>query len=104
MCLGDTNTRTRHTSGRDWGFKETNTGLGWRFQEAQRTMFGDCSFGGPERWMLANGEGRVPLPRRGLAPAALERGGGGATASGGGPRAGEMDPGPSWPRFCPRRR
>ena len=71
MCLGDTNTRTRHTSGRDWGFKETNTGLGWRFQEAQRTMFGDCSFGGPERWMLANGEGRVPLPRRGLAPAAL---------------------------------
>lgn len=73
MSLGDTNTRTRHTSGRDWGFKETTTGLGWRFREAQRTMFGAGSLDGPERWMLADGEGGVPLPCLGLAPAALER-------------------------------
>lgn len=77
MSLGDTNTRTRHTSGRDWGFKETTTGLGWRFREAQRTMFGDGSLDGPERWMLADGEGGVPLPCLGLVPAALEREGAG---------------------------
>lgn len=47
----------------------TGTGASWR---RKGQMFGDCRRGDPERWVLTDGEGGVPLTLLGSAPAALE--------------------------------
>lgn len=92
-----------HTTGTGVSRRQL-TGLAGGSWSLRDKCLGVVALCGPERWMLTDGEGCPGQPR--FSSGCLGRGGGGgrADAAGGGPRAGEMDPGPSWLRFCPEQR